>query len=400
MFFLCSPPSLFTQVAITMMPPKGSRILVAMSGGVDSAVTAALLAEQGYDCYGVTLRLVPEHREKSVFEPCCGLEALEDARRVCEKLGIPFEAMHAVERFDRDIITYFVDEYRSGRTPNPCVRCNRMIKFGAIYTKADELGAGYIAMGHYARLEPLEGRVALRRGADATKDQSYVLAPLAQRQLRRALFPLGGLTKEEVRARAWNLDFGMATKRESQEICFVPDRDYGGYIEGRTGLAGTPGPILSVSGEKLGEHRGLIHYTLGQRRGLGIGALRPYYVVRLDLEKNAVIVGFDEDTLETSFETGVLCWGALRPQDTPFECHVQLRSRHQPVPATLLPSREGARIVLSRPERAITPGQWMVAYDERGYVLCSAIIRGVTVPEAASALGALTANEQNTGTCV
>ena len=227
-----------------------------MSGGVDSAVTAALLVRQGYDCIGVTMRLVPEHEGKSPFEPCCGLEAAEDARRVCEKLGIPHQVMHAIDRFDRDIINYFVDEYVQGRTPNPCVRCNRMIKFGALYQKADELGCSHIAMGHYARLEARDGRVSLRRAVHLPKDQSYVLAPLVQRQLRRAHFPLGHLTKEEVRQLAWGLDFRMATKPESMEICFVPDNDYRNVVTARAG-AQAPGPILNTRGERLGTHLGL-----------------------------------------------------------------------------------------------------------------------------------------------
>ncbi|MBI3119797.1 MAG: tRNA 2-thiouridine(34) synthase MnmA [Candidatus Hydrogenedentes bacterium] len=358
-----------------MFPPKHSRILVAMSGGVDSAVTAALLTEQGYTCFGVTLRLVPDQGGKSVFEPCCGLEAAQDAKRVCDKLGIAHEVLHAVDRFDRDIISYFVEEYREGRTPNPCVRCNRMIKFGALYQRANELGADYVAMGHYARLEPYGERVALRRAVHREKDQSYVLAPLTQRQLRRALFPLGHLTKDQVRERAWPLDFAMATKRESQEICFVPDRDYAGFIEGRTG-AGQPGPILSVRGERLGTHRGLLHYTLGQRRGLGIAAEQPYYVVKLDTARNAVVVGHEDDTYWETFRTGMIAWGGLPLQSAPFECRVQLRSRHTPAPATVTPTRHGAEVSLHQPERSVTPGQWAVFYDDAGYVLGAATIKG------------------------
>lgn len=359
-----------------MLPPKNSKILVAMSGGVDSAVTAALLVEQGYDCIGVTMRLVPEHPGKSVFEPCCGIQASEDARRVCDKLGIPHQTLHAVDRFDRDIITYFVDEYLAGRTPNPCVRCNRMIKFGALYRRADELGADFIAMGHYARLEPRGSRIALRRAVHLPKDQSYVLAPLTQRQLRRALFPLGHMSKDEVRARAWKLDFGMATKPESQEICFVPTNNYADVIAERGGTS-PPGPILTSDGTRIGTHRGLIHYTPGQRRALGIAAERPYYVLRLDIERNALIVGHEEETAAETFATQSLCWGGLPPQETPFDCLVQLRSRHTPAPATVSPGRGGAEVALHLPQRAITPGQWAVFYDEAGYVLASAIIRSV-----------------------
>lgn len=360
-----------------MLPPKDAKILVAMSGGVDSAVTARLLVDAGHDCIGVTLRLVPDHPGASVFEPCCGLEAAHDARRSCEALGIPHETLHAVERFDRDIIAHFTEEYAAGRTPNPCVRCNRMIKFGALYQRANELGADYIAMGHYARLEPMGGRIALRRAVHREKDQSYVLAPLTQAQLRRALFPLGGLTKDEVRRIAAEFDLRMAKKRESQEICFVPDRKYANFLESRGGEA-RPGPILSVTGETLGRHRGLIHYTVGQRRGLGIAAERPYYVVRLDAARNALIVGQEEATYCERFRTLRICWGGMAPRDTPFDAWVQLRSRHEPAPAAITPVRAGGEVLLHAPQRAVTPGQWAVFYDQAGRILASAMVRNFT----------------------
>lgn len=332
-----------------------------MSGGVDSAVAAALLVEQGYACIGVTMRLVPEPSEKSVFEPCCSLEAAHDAQRVCQALGIPHHIIHLVDRFDEEIVSNFLDEYITGRTPNPCVRCNRRIKFGALYEQAAPLGAQYIAMGHFAQVECRGDRLALRRGQDLAKDQSYVLAALTQDQLTRACFPVGAMTKSEVRAIAQERGLPTASKAESQEICFIPDQDYARFVEERRGIS-PPGPILSVQGKRLGQHRGLIHYTIGQRRGLGIAAERPYYVVRLDRANNALIIGFSEETLCRDFTTGVLNWSGLAPQSEPVECLVQLRSHHRAAPGTLIPGPAGASVVLHTPQRSVTPGQWAVFY--------------------------------------
>ncbi len=352
-------------------------MLVAMSGGVDSAVAAAMLSEAGYDCIGVTLRLVPDRPGRSLFEPCCGLEAAEDARRVCAQLGIPHEVLHAAAHFDETIIAPFVSEYRAGRTPNPCVWCNRRIKFGALYERADALGAEYVAMGHFARREYRGGRYALRRACHRDKDQSYVLAALEQEQLRRAVFPLGMCSKDEVRAYAARRRLVVAARRESQEICFVPDRNYAGFIEQREGPA-APGPILDLSGKILGAHRGLIHYTIGQRRGLGIAAKRPYYVVRLDPEQNAVIVGHEEECFCASFTVGEIIWGALPPQRAPLSCRVQIRSRHEAAPAMIHPGTPDNHVRLRTAQRSVTPGQWAVFYDDEDYVLGAAMITGFT----------------------
>ncbi len=349
------------------------KVIIGMSGGVDSAVAAALLREEGYDCLGITLRLVPEPPGKPVFEPCCGLEAAQDAQRVCESLGIPHQVMYAVDRFDEAIIQPFVQEYARARTPNPCVWCNRRIKFAMLLDYAETMGAAYVASGHFARLEKREGRIVLRRAAHRDKDQSYMLAALSPKQLARCLFPLGEMTKDEVRAHARALGLCVAARPESQEICFIPSNDYGAFIEARAGSS-APGPILSTEGKPLGKHRGLIHYTVGQRRGLGIAAPRPLYVVRLDRENNALIVGFEEETFCEHFTTGEIIWTGHAPQTDPLECHVQIRARHAAAPCLLTPHASGAEVRLLEPQRSVTPGQWAVFYDADDYVLAAGII--------------------------
>jgi tRNA-specific 2-thiouridylase len=352
------------------------RVIVAMSGGVDSSVAAALLVEQGFDCVGMTMRVASGEGREHSDKACCTVEAAGDARRVADRLGIAHYTVNYVERFEREVIEDFAAEYAAGRTPNPCARCNQRVKFGALYEKCVALGADFIATGHYARKVERDGRVGLRRAVYRAKDQSYNLAGLGQAQLGRALFPLGEMTKEEARAIARDRKLVTWDKPESQEICFVPQDDYRAFLDARVG-SGKPGPIVNTQGEVVGEHSGLTHYTVGQRKGLGIAAPRPYFVLKLDMANNVLFVGHEEETGDAHLMADEVVWGAMASQPEPFACTVQIRYRHEPVPATVTASADGATldIALERPERGITPGQWAVCYDG-DVVLAAGLIRG------------------------
>ncbi|MCC6312010.1 MAG: tRNA 2-thiouridine(34) synthase MnmA [Trueperaceae bacterium] len=364
----------------------GPRIVVAMSGGVDSSVAAALLKAQGFDVIGVSMQLsaTPAATVRA-GQGCCSLEDFRDARRVAERLAIPYYVWNLTDVFRTRVTDVFASEYVRGRTPNPCVLCNRDLKFDELRKRAGALGATLVATGHYARiLREDDGRFRLLRARDERKDQSYFLFSLTQEELARTRFPLGDLTKEEVRRRARALDLSVAEKPESQEICFVPDRDYAKIVAQRGG-PGQPGPIVTREGVQVGQHEGLFHYTLGQRKGLGIAAPEPYYVIRKDAETNTLIVGFHEETFAPGFRTGPICWGGLPPQDQPFTCRVQLRSHHAAAPARVHATRHGAEVVFEEPQRSPTPGQWAVFYDDAGYVLASGNIREVLAAAPATA---------------
>jgi tRNA-uridine 2-sulfurtransferase len=352
-----------------------SKVLVAMSGGVDSCVTAALLAQQGFDVVGITMRVVADEHEQrpSLFQPCCSIEMAKDARQVAEKFGFPHYTLNYVPQFEQHVIQDFQDEYLSGRTPNPCVRCNQRLKFGSLHKKALEFGAEFMATGHYVRLARINGRIAVQRAVYHPKDQSYVMAGLSQRQLGMSLFPLGDLTKDQTRAIARELGLKAAETPESQDICFIPDNDYAGFLTRRVGRM-QPGPIVRTSGDVLGRHKGLFHYTVGQRKGLGIAAERPLYVIRIDVENNALVVGFEEDTLCDTFSSGQVVWGGLAPQTEAFEARAQIRYHHTPVPCTVFPSAHSFVIRFHEPQKAVTPGQWSVFYDDEDRVLAAGII--------------------------
>jgi tRNA-specific 2-thiouridylase len=354
-----------------------TRVVVGMSGGVDSSVAAALLKEQGYDVVGIMLRLWAEPPTEGADEDaaqarenaCCSIESMGDARRVAAQLDIPFYVINVEEPFRETIVDYFYDEYRAGRTPNPCLRCNRTIRFTLLLERALALGADYLATGHYVRVDddPLTGLRRLRRASDVTKDQSYVLHVLSQYQLSHALFPLGEYTKPEVRAMAAERGLPVATKAESQEICFVAANDYRGFVrryaEAKGMPAPEPGPILDLSGRALGAHSGLANYTVGQRKGLGIAAREPLHVLQLDSARNAVIVGpaaaLDRDTFTVRQTT----WTHDTPPDGPMRVEVKVRYKAQPVSGLVTPLPDGrAEVTLDQPIRAVTPGQAAVFY--------------------------------------
>lgn len=363
------------ETKTNFMPPPRSRIAVALSGGVDSTAAAAILVEAGYDCVGVTLEL--ETQQKSLpdaGEPLFKPGTVNKASNICARLNIPCQVLQAGEAFSRHIIDRFAAEYVSGRTPNPCVRCNRMMKFGLLFQEARRLQCDFMATGHYARLLEQGGRIALRRAAHLPKDQSYALAALSQAQLRRSCFPLGNLSKKEALEIAVTLDPAMADIRESQDICFVSDGDYARIVAARAPAAG-PGLIRDLEGNFLGRHNGIHHYTIGQRRGLGISAVEPLYVVRIEAATNTVYVGSRTQAYVQDFTTGRLCWGMLMPQEAPFHALVQLRYTHTASPCIVTPTPRGASVHLTSPQRAITPGQWAVFYDEEGWVCAAAEIQ-------------------------
>lgn len=345
-----------------------------MSGGVDSCTAAAMLAEQGHDVVGITMRVVADEEHRSVFQPCCSAQMAEDARQVADTLGFPHYTLNLVEKFDSQVIGDFTSEYLSGRTPNPCVRCNQRLKFGTLYKKAIELGAEYIATGHYVRLTRRNGRFAVQRARHLAKDQSYVMAGLMQKQLAMGLFPLGEMTKQETRAKARELGLAAAETPESQDICFIPEGDYVGFLRKRVG-AMSPGPIVNTSGDILGEHSGLMGYTVGQRRGLGVSADQPLYVVQIDIEKNALVVGHEEETYCRRFIANEVVWGGMPKQTGPFDGRVQIRYRHDPAPCTVSPRGNELEIMLHTPQRSVTPGQWAVVYDDEDRVLVASNIK-------------------------
>jgi tRNA-specific 2-thiouridylase len=354
------------------------KIAVAMSGGVDSSAAAAILKAQGHDLVGFTMQLWNQRRRINVDEDgqplpsrCCSLDDVYDARRVAEELGFPFYVLNLEQEFERDVVRPFVDSYRRGETPIPCVACNSRLKFASLDKLASSLGCEKVATGHYARVEfdQATNRYQLLRGLHQQKDQSYFLWELTQDQLSRALFPLGESSKSDTRQAARDNQLAVAEKKESQEICFVPDGDYAGFIdryleaESQSDLLPGPGEIVATGGEVLGKHEGIHRYTIGQRRGIGIAESRPLYVLRIDANANRVIVGYKEQLLSCDFTATGVNWIAFDNPTYPIRAEVRVRYRHTAAPATITPlSNNGARVRFDQPQRAITPGQATVFY--------------------------------------
>ncbi len=354
------------------------KIAVAMSGGVDSSAAAAILQEQGHELIGFTMQLWDQRRGINVDENgdplpsrCCSLDDVYDARRVAEELGFPFYVLNLEREFERDVVQPFVTSYLSGETPIPCVSCNSRLKFASLDRLAVSLGCEKVATGHYARVEfdPTANRYRLFRGRNEQKDQSYFLWELTQEQLSRALFPLGEMSKPEARQAARDHGLAISEKKESQEICFVPDGDYAGFIdryleaENATERLPGEGEIVDTSGRVIGKHGGIHRYTIGQRRGIGIADERPLYVISVAAEQNRITVGQPEDLLSTEFTAAGVNWVALDSPQTPVRAEVRVRYRHVAAPASITPVENGrVRVVFDEPQRAITPGQATVFY--------------------------------------
>ena len=338
-----------------------------MSGGVDSSLAAFLLKEQGLEVIGATMCIGVADRSPGGPARCCGPEDVEDARRVALELGIPFCVVDVKEEFDRDVIQYFCREYMQGKTPNPCIPCNEKVKFRSFLKRAVQFGAEYIATGHYARLVFDEGtkRFLLKKGVDQRKDQSYVLFGLNQEQLSHVLFPLGGYRKEEVRDKAREIGLRVHSKPESQEICFIRDGSYHGFLSERLDEAIRPGAIKDREGRVLGRHHGIPFYTIGQRGGLGLAKGKPLYVIEIDPEENAIIVGEERETYEGRFVIDSIRWVDGSEPGFPLKVQVKIRYNHPGADAVVVPKEKGElEVKFETPQKAITPGQAAVFYNE------------------------------------
>lgn len=343
------------------------KVVVAMSGGVDSSVAALLLKEQGYDVVGVTMKLFSlEHADlPSQYRGCCTLDDVEDARNVCRLLGVPHYVLNVQQEFQDHVIDYFCSEYQNGRTPHPCIACNDKIKFNFLMNRATALEAKYVATGHYATIASGSQGLLLKKGVDVAKDQSYVLFGMGQEELAHTLMPVGVYSKDSIRAMASDAGFSNADKPDSQDICFIPFGDYKEFIKDR--VTSTPGDIVDLDGEVVGQHKGIEFFTVGQRRGLGLAQTRvdehPQFVIKLEPEENRVVVGPEEFLYQHSMWASRVNYVLGQPPVEPVDVAVKIRYKSEEAKAVLYPANEGATVRFDQPQRAITPGQAAVFYQ-------------------------------------